>query len=146
MASISIFVGTVYGNALNLAEQAQAALAVSNQVNLFESATIEDLHNTEVALFITSTTGEGDIPDNIEPLIMQMRSQLPSLIGKKVGVISLGDSSYGETYCGAGKQVDALLQSLNATQLQPRLDVDASEHVEPWELVEAWLNKWQKLL
>jgi flavodoxin len=146
MASISIFVGTVYGNALNLAEQAQAALAVSNQVNLFESATIEDLHNTEVALFITSTTGEGDIPDNIEPLIMQMRSQLPSLIGKKVGVISLGDSSYGETYCGAGKQVDALLQSLNATQLQPRLDVDASEHVEPWELVETWLNKWQKLL
>jgi len=146
MASISIFVGSVYGNALNLAEQAQAALAVSNQVNLFESATIEDLHNTEVALFITSTTGEGDIPDNIEPLIMQMRSQLPSLIGKKVGVISLGDSSYGETYCGAGKQVDALLQSLNATQLQPRLDVDASEHVEPWELVETWLNKWQKLL
>lgn len=146
MASISIFVGSVYGNAQNLAEQVQTALSSSHQVRLFESASIDDVKAAEVALFITSTTGSGDLPDNIEPLIMQLRNQSPMLTGKKAGVIALGDSSYGDTYCGAGKQVDALLQELNAEQTSPRLDVDACEYFEPWEVVEAWLTKWQKTL
>ncbi|MAD88123.1 MAG: flavodoxin [Pseudoalteromonas sp.] len=146
MASISIFVGSVYGNAQNLAEQVQTALSSSHQVSLFESASIDDVKAAEVALFITSTTGSGDLPDNIEPLIMQLRNQSPMLTGKKAGVIALGDSSYGDTYCGAGKQVDALLQELNAEQTSPRLDVDACEYFEPWEVVEAWLTKWQKTL
>ncbi len=144
MASISIFVGSVYGNAQNLAEQVLKALSSSHHVRLFESASIDDVKAAEVALFITSTTGSGDLPDNIEPLIMQLRSQSPMLAGKKAGVISLGDSSYGDTYCGAGKQVDALLQELNAQQTAPRLDVDACEYFEPWEVVETWLTNWQK--
>jgi flavodoxin len=146
MASISIFVGSVYGNAQNLAEQVQTVLSSSHQVSLFESASIDDVKAAEVALFITSTTGSGDLPDNIEPLIIQLRSQSPMLTGKKAGVISLGDSSYGDTYCGAGKQIDALLQELNAEQTSPRLDVDACEYFEPWEVVEAWLTEWQKTL
>ena len=146
MASISIFVGSVYGNAQNLAEQVLKALSSSHQVSVFESASIDDVKAAEVALFITSTTGSGDLPDNIEPLIMQLRNQSPMLTGKKAGVIALGDSSYGDTYCGAGKQVDALLQELNAEQTSPRLDVDACEYFEPWEVVEAWLTKWQKTL
>jgi flavodoxin len=146
MASISIFVGSVYGNAQSLAEQVQTSLSSSHQVSLFESASIDDVKAAEVALFITSTTGSGDLPDNIEPLIMQLRNQSPMLTGKKAGVIALGDSSYGDTYCGAGKQVDALLQELNAQQTAPRLDVDACQYFEPWEVVEAWLTKWQKTL
>jgi sulfite reductase alpha subunit-like flavoprotein len=77
---------------------------------------------------------------------MQLRNQSPMLTGKKAGVIALGDSSYGDTYCGAGKQVDALLQTLHAQQTTPRLDVDACEHFEPWEVVETWLTDWQKTL
>jgi flavodoxin len=83
MASISIFVGSVYGNAQNLAEQVQGTLSASHQVSVFESASIDDVKAAEVALFITSTTGSGDLPDNIEPLIMQLRSQSPMLTGKK---------------------------------------------------------------
>ena len=45
-------------------------------------------------------------------------------------VATLGDSSYGDSYCGAGKQFHALLTELQVTQL-PYVRVDAIETLEP---------------
>ncbi|AOT09478.1 flavodoxin [Pseudoalteromonas luteoviolacea] len=143
MASITLFVGSVYGNAENLAEQIQTHLnAQGHEVEIAEPATLEHVKSAEHALFVSSTTGQGDIPDNLYPLFLQMQAQMPMLTNKSVGVVALGDRSYGDTYCGAGRQIDALVQQLNANLIQPRLDVDAGEYFEPWEVVEPWLTKW----
>ncbi|ESP92926.1 MULTISPECIES: flavodoxin [Pseudoalteromonas] len=143
MASITLFVGSVYGNAENLATQIETHLtAQGHRVNIADPATIDEVKSAEHALFVSSTTGQGDIPDNLYPLFIQMQAQMPMLTNKNVGVVALGDSSYGDTYCGAGRQIDALIQELNARIVQPRLDVDAGEYFEPWEAVEPWLTKW----
>ncbi|KZN32706.1 flavodoxin domain-containing protein [Pseudoalteromonas luteoviolacea] len=143
MASITLFVGSVYGNAENLAEQIESHIkTVGHQANIAQSPTIDSLKAAEHVLFVSSTTGQGDIPDGLFPLFLQMQAQLPMLTDKQVGVVALGDSSYGDTYCGAGRQIDALVQELNAKTPQPRLDVDAGEYFEPWEPVEPWLKSW----
>ncbi|MFC3031667.1 flavodoxin [Pseudoalteromonas fenneropenaei] len=147
MANIAIFVGSMYGNAENLADTvAKQLINQGHGVNVHMDGTIEQVKQAETLLFISSTTGQGDLPDNIYPLFLQLQSQFPMLTGKKAGVIALGDSSYGDTFCGAGRQIDGLLQELAATQVMPRLDVDACEYFEPWEAVEAWLQDWQAQL
>lgn len=147
MAAVSIFVGSMYGNADNLAAQAKKFLnEQGHTATVFDNGTIEQVKQADNILFVSSTTGEGDIPDNLAPLISQMQRQFPMLSGKKVGVIALGDSSYVDTFCGAGRKIDALVKELNASLIKPRLDVDACEHFEPWEPVEPWLQGWQRSL
>ncbi|WP_105167773.1 flavodoxin [Pseudoalteromonas sp. T1lg23B] len=147
MASVSIFVGSVYGNADNLAIEVKNKLqSLGHEATVYEGGTLEQLQNASNILFISSTTGAGDLPDNLQPLFTQMQSQFPMLTNKKVGVIGLGDISYGETFCGAGRQIDALVQELNATVPVERLDIDACEHFEPWEPAAPWLMRWATYL
>lgn len=91
MAKVSIFVGSMYGNAENLANDSAEFLNKSgHEASVIEPASIVDVTQAENILFISSTTGSGDIPDNLLPLFLQMQSEFPMLTGKKVAVIALG--------------------------------------------------------
>ncbi len=126
MAEVSIFYGSVFGAAERLAERAEEALkAGGHKAKIVDDPSVDDVLNAKALLFISSTTGQGDIPDNLVPLIISLESQFPMLTGKPYGVIAMGDSSYGDTFCGAGRKIDALLGELQASPVVDRLDVDA---------------------
>ncbi len=64
MSKIGIFVGTVYGNSLAVAETAQEILEQQgHEVVVFDEPTLSDwqLYNSgnEIALIVTSSTGQG---------------------------------------------------------------------------------------
>ena len=66
MAKIALIVGSVYGGAQYVAEQAKPLLAgLGHDVVVFEDAALDDIlaFDAGVWLVITSTTGQGDIPD-----------------------------------------------------------------------------------
>nr|MBA2815514.1 Sulfite reductase flavoprotein alpha-component [Candidatus Pantoea persica] len=116
MAKIGIFVGTVYGNALLVAEEAQPLLqAQGHEVAVFNDATLAQWqpYSSEVALIGTSTIGQGDFPDSITGLYQDVKDKLGHQPALRYGVIALGDSSY-DHFCGAGKTFDALLQEHGA--------------------------------
>lgn len=78
MAQVGIFVGTVYGNALMVAEEAQAILQQQgHQVTLFEEGTLADWQRyaQQHVLVVTSTTGQGDLPDTLVPLFVALRDE-----------------------------------------------------------------------
>jgi len=54
-------------------------------------------------------------------------------------VIALGDSSYGDTFCGAGEQIRELYAELGIREVLPMLRLDASETVTPEVDAEPWL-------
>lgn len=59
MAKIGIFTGTVYGNALLVAEEAQPVLqAQGHEVEVFEDPTLAEwqAYSSDVVLIVTSTT------------------------------------------------------------------------------------------
>lgn len=147
MAKLSIFVGSVYGNAQHVAEEVKKHIESSgHQVNIMEEPTVDDFKSAEFPLFITSTTGQGDLPPNLEFFIMDLRDAFPLMEQKPFAVAALGDSSYGDTYCGAGKQVFELLEELQGRAVSPLLEVDAIETLEPEKDVVEWVAEIMKTL
>lgn len=79
MAQVGIFVGTVYGNALLVAEEAEPILQdAGHEVKILEDPTLNDWQHyaDKVALIVTSTTGQGDFPDSIAPLFNDIKISL----------------------------------------------------------------------
>ncbi|CAI1844189.1 flavodoxin [Serratia quinivorans] len=148
MAQVGIFVGTVYGNALLVAEEAETILSEQgHEVKLFEEGTLEawQFYRQHYALVITSTTGQGDLPDSIAPLFHAIRDQVGYQPELRYGLIALGDSSY-DNFCGAGRAFDALLQEQGATRVGDVLEIDAMEQPEPEVVSCPWVEKWGTLL
>jgi len=77
-----------------------------------------------VVLFILSTYGEGDSPDNGALFAAQMDQsavRIPS--GMQYAILALGDRQYHH-FCGFGQAVDACLRHQQAQSLFDRIDVD----------------------
>lgn len=94
----------------------------------------EALKHTARALFVASTTGEGDAPDAATGFRRRaMREPLP-LHGLAYGVLALGDRDYGD-FCAFGRELDDWLRASGATPLFDRVDVDNGD--------EGSLRHWQ---
>lgn len=143
MAKIALIVGSVYGAAQYVAEEAQPLLAgLGHEVTRYEEAKLDEVlnFNADIWLLISSTTGQGDIPDNLLPFYLDVQNRFPLLTGKKFAVIALGDSSY-DTFCGAGEQLRELLLEIQGTELAPMLRIDAGETLEPETIALPWLKQ-----
>ncbi len=136
--SLSVFFGSQTGNAAELAEK---TAKMSKKYGLVPSVIdmdgfdVSTLSSHKRALIITSTWGEGEMPDNAEDMWQNVLAAKPSLSNTGFSVCAIGDSSYDE-FCKAGTDWDSKFKELGATQVQPvqLCDVD---YDEPWT---AWVN------
>jgi len=148
MAEVGIFVGTMYGNSLLVAEEAEAILnGHGHKATVYEDADLDDWqrYQNSYVLVITSTTGQGDLPDSIAPLFHAIQDKLGLQNSLHYGVIALGDSTYTH-FCGGGKKFDALLSEQQAQRVGETLLIDASEYPEPEALSNPWVEHWSTLI
>ena len=75
------------------------------------------------ALFVVSTTGEGDPPDPALSYVRDVLDARISLPNLRYAVLALGDRSYRH-YCGFGHRLDQCLRQAGATQLFDLVEVD----------------------
>ncbi|MDO7903023.1 flavodoxin [Pseudomonas sp. K1(2024)] len=147
---VAIISGSVYGTAEEVARHAESLLkAAGLEAWHAARASLDDLRGfaPEALLAVTSTTGMGELPDNLMPLYATLRDVLPGeWRGLPGAVIALGDSSYGDTYCGGGEQMRELFAELGVHEVQPMLRMDASETVTPEADAEPWLAQLAALL
>lgn len=81
------------------------------------------LSRTSRALFVVSTTGEGDAPDGVALFLRDVLDQPVSLSGLRYGVLALGDREY-RNFCAFGRRLDAWLRGCGAQPLFDRVEVD----------------------
>ena len=140
---VAILSGSVYGTAEEVARHAENILKAAG----FDAwhnprATLADVQAFAPEAFLagTSTTGMGELPDNLQPLYSSIRDQLPAAWrGLPGAVIGLGDASYGDTFCGGAEQMRELFSELGIREVLPMLRLDASESVTPETDAEPWL-------
>ncbi|MCB5191203.1 sulfite reductase subunit alpha [Methylobacillus arboreus] len=84
------------------------------------------LEKASRAMFVVSTTGEGDAPDNARGFVQKVMPAASSLEGLQYGILALGDSSYAN-FCGFGHQLDGWLQHVHALPLFDLVPVDAGD-------------------
>lgn len=148
MSQIQILVGSVTGTAEAVAEEVSNQLeAAGHSVSVNSMAQVEDLvrNPEEILLVCTSNTGAGDLPDNLQPLYVQMTREYPAISGRHYGIINMGDSSYA-TFGEAGQAIDEAFADLGAQRLGDPLVLDASTGDDPEALARAWVDQWQGLL
>lgn len=144
MSHIQILVGSVTGNAEHIAELAAEELErKGHQISINNFAQVEDLVRSpdEILLICTSNTGTGDLPDNLQPLYVQMTREYPAIAGRQYGLINLGDSSYA-TFGEAGQAIDDAFADLGAQRIGEPLVLDACSGDDPEESAREWLEKW----
>lgn len=93
------------------------------------------LHGTGMALFVVSTTGEGDPPDAAQGFVDEVMSTTPALDGLRYAVLALGDRRYAH-YCAFGHAVEAWLRRCGAQPLFDLVDIDDGDG--------GGLRRWQQ--
>ena len=124
------------GNAEELATQTAQSLQLAGipvRLCALAELTAMDLQQAERALFLVSTYGEGDAPDNAAAFMGRLMTGELALPQLHYGVLALGDRSYGQ-FCGFGRALDAWLATQGASRLFERIEVDrsASAAIEQW--------------
>lgn len=124
---VQVAYGSQTGNAEMVAEDLVAALGENGMETSFgalDDIDITQLPGIEHLLIVTSTYGEGEMPDNAELFWDALKAQnAPRLENMTFSVLALGDTGYDE-FCKAGKDFDLRLEQLGAKRIHNRVDCD----------------------
>lgn len=149
---LTILYGSQTGTAQDLAEfiwRESKRYFFSGCVMPMDSYDIQNLINERAVVFVCSTTGQGDEPDNMKQFWrFLLRKSLPanSLNGLKFAVLGLGDSGY-EKFNFVAKRLHKRLQQLGASAIIPVGLCDDQHDLGASAVYVNWLNDlWIELL
>ncbi len=137
---VNILYGTQTGNAEILANEAADAAKGAGMTPVVESLEDVDLERfaaMERVIIVTSTYGEGEMPDNAQLFWEALTATTaPRMESMNYAVLAIGDTAYDE-FCEAGKLFDIRLEQLGANRVAPRIDCDV-DYEDP---AAAWIEE-----
>ncbi|MGI2261337.1 FMN-binding protein MioC [Shewanella sp. GXUN23E] len=146
MSNIDILVGTTLGGSEYVADELAAQLAeTGHEADIHLSPDLDQLDLQGVWLLVCSTHGAGDLPDNIQPLLAQLKSDQPDLSQVKYALCAIGDSSY-DTFCQGPELLVEQFEQLGAQALVNKIRIDVQQDPIPEEAALSWLAQWQDQL
>jgi len=132
-----IIYGTETGNSKKVASNLLATFKKNKiqakAIDVFQYD-VAKLEKESLVLFVMSTQGEGEFPQNAIPFYEKLKASNANLNKVSFAVLGLGDSSY-PLFSNAGILLDEVLAEKGAKRLLPlvKADVDFAETVSIWE-------------
>ena len=143
MNTVTILFGTETGNAEMVADELLTALdpfGFTGEVHSMGDYPVEDLCGQQMVILITSTYGEGDLPDTAIPFFDALKDRKPDLSSMRFAAFGLGDSSYDTYNNGISTLIDAVVD-LGATQIGETGRHDAESGLDPCDTATTWAQK-----
>ncbi|MEV6986982.1 flavodoxin domain-containing protein [Sphaerisporangium sp. NPDC051017] len=140
MTVVHVLFGTESGNAEMVADDIAAAFGDQGFETVIAELTdveVPDLAAMEIAVFVSSTYGEGGLPETAAPFYDALMAERPDLTGLRFAAFGLGDSIY-ETFNNAIETIRAALLELGAEQIGTTAKHDAASTTPATDLAEAW--------
>ena len=146
MAKFLIVVGTVNGHALTCAQGAAAILnKLGHETDMRVETKGSDLlaDPEQIILVCCSTTGQGQVPENVYSLYLALEDQQLNLENRYYGVLALGDSYFPPTqFALGGRQLENALYRSGAKRIGDMGILDAQQ-VDNYALAAAlWVKDW----
>ncbi|MCQ4331656.1 sulfite reductase subunit alpha [Stutzerimonas stutzeri] len=117
------------GQARELAERSAEQLrdaGVKVDVRRLNTLHLTTLSKSRRALFILSTYGEGEAPDNAARFEQRLLRESLDLSSLEFALLALGDQHYTH-FCGFARRIDSRLRALGALPLFDRLEADRAD-------------------
>lgn len=142
MSKVEILVGTTLGGSEYVADELAAQLeSADHQTEVHVSPDLDDLDKNNLWLVVSSTHGAGDLPDNIQPFLEQLRSTQPDLKGVLYALCAIGDSSY-DTFCQGPELLVEQMEQLGAKAFVNKIQIDVQQDPIPEDRAQTWLSDW----
>jgi MioC protein len=146
MTDITIITGSTLGSAEYVAEHLVGILEDHGfTADVLHGPELTELEPHGMWLFVTSTHGAGELPENLQPLFEQISQEQPSFSDVQYGAIGIGSSEY-DTFCGAIVAVDQKMIELGAVRIGEILKIDITQHEIPEDPAEEWVKQWIGLI
>lgn len=139
--TIHVIYGTETGNAEMVADDLVEALEGDATVTARDLADFDpaEVAERDFVILVSSTYGEGELPNSAQPFFARLEAQAPDLSGLTFATFGLGDSFY-ETFNHGSRILADKLRELGATELGERGVHDASGGELPGEVAVEWLK------
>lgn len=139
---INITYATILGTSQMLAEDLEEELSASHEVSVTDimHLAIDDLYDGSFHVFISSTTGRGELPDSAADFVADLNEAKPDLSALNFAIFGLGDMGYAETFNMGSQRLADLLKGCGATQIGERGLHDASTDDEPEDIAIPWVR------
>ena len=134
---LDILYATQTGNAeevaqnLNSLAKQRGFIVTINEMNYYNMEQFRKLENVAI---VTSTYGEGEVPDMGIEFWKELENSKLKINNIKYGLIALGDKSH-EIFCGAGKAISKKLDQLDSKKIIENLECDGdTEGTHEWSV------------
>lgn len=137
---LNILFGTQTGNAEALAMDIAGAARTQGmqpEVMALDDVSMERLGSMKRVIVVTSTYGEGEMPDNAQLFWEALATDgAPRLEAMNFAVLALGDTGY-DGFCQAGKLIDTRFEQLGGKRMKTRIDCD----IDFEDAAAAWIDE-----
>lgn len=143
---ITVLVGSMTGTAEMVAEDMMAEIGRigghATEMLMMDNLDASVFERDGVFLIVTSTYGQGEVPDNALDFYESLTDGRPDLSAVRFGIFGLGDSTYGDTFNQGGQRFEQALTELGATLVGTRFAHNASGPDLPEAAGVSWVRDW----
>ncbi|MEM1371313.1 MAG: flavodoxin domain-containing protein [Pseudomonadota bacterium] len=140
---VKFYYATQTGNAETLCDDLKHALpdGTSGEIIDLGDADAANLEKDALHVFVSATTGAGEVPDHGVDFWEGLVDNKPDLSHVRFAVFGLGDTSFDDTYNGGSQKLMEALLACKAKQVGERGLHDASSGEMPEDVGTPWLEK-----